>query len=118
MKHLLTTLLLAPLAALHAADEPASRPNIIVIFTDDQTYRGIGYNNPEMDRLIQDAAVEMDIDKRRALLERANELVAADRVRLPIVSVGSAWAMQKSRVTLAPRVDEDTLAMDIKPVAR
>jgi peptide/nickel transport system substrate-binding protein len=28
----------------------------------------------------------------------------------------SAWAMQKSKVTLLnPRVDEDTLAMDIKP---
>jgi peptide/nickel transport system substrate-binding protein len=39
-------------------------------------------------------------------------------VRLPIVSVGSAWAMQKSKVTLSPRVDEDTLAMDIKPVKR
>jgi peptide/nickel transport system substrate-binding protein len=78
----------------------------------------IGYNNPAMDKLIQDAAVEMDLEKRRGLLERANELVAVDRVRLPIVSVGSAWAMQKSKVTLAPRVDEDTLAMDIKPVAR
>jgi peptide/nickel transport system substrate-binding protein len=75
----------------------------------------IGYNNPVMDKLIQDAAVEMDVDKRRALLERANELVAVDRSRLPLVSVGSAWAMQKSKVTLSPRVDEDTLAMDIRP---
>jgi peptide/nickel transport system substrate-binding protein len=29
--------------------------------------------------------------------------------------VGSAWAMQKSKVTIKPRVDEDTLAMNIKP---
>ncbi|MEN9773428.1 MAG: hypothetical protein RL322_498 [Pseudomonadota bacterium] len=78
----------------------------------------IGYKNAEMDKLIQDAAVEMDIEKRRSLLARANDLVAVDRVRLPIVSVGSAWAMQKSKVTLSPRVDEDTLAMDIKPVKR
>ena len=31
---LLTALLLAPLIALHAAETPASKPNIIVIFTD------------------------------------------------------------------------------------
>ena len=38
-----------------------------------------------------------------------------DRPRLPILAVGSAWAMQKAKVTIRPRVDEDTLAMDIKP---
>ena len=57
---LLTALLLAPLAALHAADAPTlegkSKPNFVVILTDDQTYRAIGYNNsvvktPHLDRL-------------------------------------------------------------------
>ena len=38
-----------------------------------------------------------------------------DRPRLPIVSVGSAWAMKKDKVKITPRVDEDTLAMNIKP---
>ena len=75
----------------------------------------LGYKNPEMDKLIQDAAVEMDEAKRRALLEKANELVLKDRQRLPIVAVGSAWAMQKGKVTIKARVDEDTLAMNIKP---
>jgi len=80
------------------------------------TFNIVGYKNPEMDKLLQDAAVEMDEGKRRALLEKAGELVATDRPRLPIVAIGSAWAMQKNKVTLTPRVDEDTLAMDIKPV--
>ncbi len=75
-----------------------------------------GYKNPVMDKLIQDAAVEMDEAKRRSLLEQANELVAVDRPRLPLVAVGSAWAMQKSKVTIKARVDEDTMAMNIKPV--
>ncbi|HEY5632370.1 MAG TPA: ABC transporter substrate-binding protein [Burkholderiaceae bacterium] len=75
----------------------------------------LNYKNPEMDKVLQDAAVEMDDAKRRALLERANALVLQDRQRLPLVSVGSAWAMQKSKVKISPRVDEDTLAMDIKP---
>ena len=75
----------------------------------------LGYKNAEMDKLLQDAAVEMDEGKRRSLLEAANALVLKDRPRLPIVSVGSAWAMQKDKVTIKPRVDEDTLAMNIKP---
>jgi peptide/nickel transport system substrate-binding protein len=75
----------------------------------------LGYKNPAMDKLLQDAAVEMDEAKRRKLLEEANALLDADKQRLPIVAVSSAWAMDKSKVTLAPRVDEDTLAMDIKP---
>jgi peptide/nickel transport system substrate-binding protein len=75
----------------------------------------LGYKNPDMDKAIQDAAIEMDPGKRRALLERANELVLKDRQRLPIVAVGSAWAMAKDKVRITPRVDEDTLAMNIKP---
>ena len=31
-----------------AAPEPPVRPNIIVVFTDDQTFRGIGYENAEV----------------------------------------------------------------------
>lgn len=57
----------------------------------------LNYNNPEMDKLLQDAAVEMDVAKRRKLLESANALVDKDKQRLPIVAVGSAWAMQKAR---------------------
>ena len=75
----------------------------------------LGYKNPEMDKLLQDAANEMDEAKRRKQLEDANALVEKDRQRLPIVAVGSAWAMQKGKVTIKARVDEDTLAMNIKP---
>ena len=76
----------------------------------------LNYKNPVMDKLLQDAAIEMDLGKRRKYLEDANALLEKDRQRLPIVAVGSAWAMQKSKVTIKPRVDEDTLAMNIKPV--
>ena len=76
----------------------------------------LNYKNPVMDKLLQDAAIEMDVGKRRKFLEDANALLEKDRQRLPIVAVGSAWAMQKGKVTIKPRVDEDTLAMNIKPV--
>ena len=75
----------------------------------------IGYKNPVMDKLLQDAAVEMDDNKRRSLLEQANELLVADGSRIPLVSIGSAWAMQKDKVRITPRVDEDTMAMNIRP---
>ena len=54
---LFTALLLTPLAALHAAD---SRPNIVFLFTDDQTIGAMGcYGNkeiitPHMDKLAAD----------------------------------------------------------------
>jgi peptide/nickel transport system substrate-binding protein len=76
----------------------------------------LGYKNPEMDKLLDAAAIEMDVAKRRKYLEDANALLDKDKQRLPIVAVGSAWAMQKGKVTIVPRVDEDTLAMNIKPV--
>jgi peptide/nickel transport system substrate-binding protein len=75
----------------------------------------LGYKNPEMDKLLQDAAVEMDDARRRKLLEDAAVILDRDKQRLPIVAVGSAWAMQKDKVTIKARVDEDTLAMNIKP---
>ena len=76
----------------------------------------LNYKNPVMDKLLQDAAIEMDLGKRRKFLEDANALLEKDRQRLPVVAVGSAWAMQKGKVTIKARVDEDTLAMNIKPV--
>ena len=76
----------------------------------------LGYKNADMDKLLQDAAVELDEGKRRGLLEQSAELMLKDRQRLPIVAVGSAWAMQKDKVKIKPRVDEDTLAMNAKPV--
>lgn len=80
MKHLITTLLLAPLAVLPAADEPASRPNIIVIFTDDQTYRGIGYNNPEVKTPHLDALAASGITFERAYV--ASPICAASRASM------------------------------------
>ncbi len=75
-----------------------------------------GYANPEMDKLLQAAAVEMDDGKRRALLEEANALVAKDRPLIPLAAVSSAWTLRKDRVKMIrTRADEDSLAMDVVP---
>jgi peptide/nickel transport system substrate-binding protein len=79
------------------------------------SFNALGYKNEQVDKLVHDAGIEMDVPKRRAMLEQANALFIKDRARLPLVSIASAWAMQKNKVTIKPRVDEDTLAMDIKP---
>ncbi|WP_417771741.1 ABC transporter substrate-binding protein [Stappia sp.] len=73
-----------------------------------------GYSNPEMDKLIETAASEMDVAKRKKALQDANALVASDRPNLPIASIVTAWGM-KNGLTITPRSDEDTLAMNIRP---
>ncbi|MCW5720954.1 MAG: ABC transporter substrate-binding protein [Devosia sp.] len=74
-----------------------------------------GYSNPTMDKLIEDAAIEMDEAKRLALLEEANMLVATDRPDLPLAINLSAWGAKADKLTYNPRSDEDTLAMDVHP---
>jgi peptide/nickel transport system substrate-binding protein len=74
------------------------------------------YANPEMDKYLQAAAVEMDEVKRRTYLQQAGELVAQERPLIPLVAVSSAWTLRKDKVRMQrTRVDEDTLAMDIVP---
>jgi len=75
---LLALLMLAPLAALRAA-EP-SKPNIIVIFTDDQTYRGVGYNTPEVKTPHLDALAASGITFERAYV--ASPICAASRASM------------------------------------
>ena len=59
MKFVLLALPLAPLAALHAADKPPLKPNILFILTDDQRWNTLGCMGdtniltPHIDRLAQ-----------------------------------------------------------------
>jgi peptide/nickel transport system substrate-binding protein len=76
-----------------------------------------GYANPEVDRLIQAANIELDDRRREQLLQEIGAKVTADRVVIPLAAVGSAWAMRRDRVTLrVGRSDEETYAWDVTPV--
>ena len=57
---ILTALLASPLSSLHAAGKEPERPNIVFIFTDDQSQNAMGcmgnthLKTPNMDRLAAD----------------------------------------------------------------
>ncbi len=80
------------------------------------TFNWSGYSNPEIDRLIQEGGLELDVDKRRAMLGEALAIMAAERSHVPIAVIGSAWAMRADKVSFTPRADEDTIAANMKPV--
>lgn len=66
--------------AMPHADAAESRPNVIVIFTDDQTYRGIGYNNPEVKTPHLDALAASGITFERGYV--ASPICAASRASM------------------------------------
>ncbi len=66
------------LTSFGGAAEP--RPNIIVIFTDDQTYRGIGHNNPEVKTPHLDALAAGGITFERGYV--ASPICAASRASM------------------------------------
>lgn len=59
------------------------------------TARGLGYENPEADKLVLDAARETDTAKRKALYQDLQKLVAEDVPVSPIFNDVSLYAVRK-----------------------
>ena len=78
-------------------------------------FNWMSYSNAEFDKMLEDAGVEMDAEKRRALVGKALAMSAQERPNIPLVTIRSAWAMQKAKVNFKGRADEDTLAMNVTP---
>jgi peptide/nickel transport system substrate-binding protein len=78
-------------------------------------FNRIGYSNPQVDALLQEAATMLDEGRRRALYEEAMALIVADRAYISIVQLQTVWAARAGAVTFDPRFDEDTLAFFIRP---
>jgi peptide/nickel transport system substrate-binding protein len=78
-----------------------------------------GFSNATIDRLIQEANVELDNARREELLRQVGALFTAQRTVIPLAAVGSAWATRRDRATLrVGRSDEETYAWDVAPVTR
>lgn len=79
------------------------------------SFNRLEYRNDEVDRLLEEGAVELDADKRRDLYEQAMAATMADKVYISLVQLQTVWAARAGIVTFAPRFDEDTLAFFIQP---
>ncbi|MCB8819014.1 ABC transporter substrate-binding protein [Microvirga rosea] len=73
------------------------------------------YSNPEVDALLEEGARTMDDTKRRALFEKVTDISMNDRALIPTVQLQTVWAAKKGMMTVPPRVDQETLAYEIKP---
>lgn len=73
------------------------------------------YRNPQVDALIDEAAATVDGARRELLQQRAAALALGDTAIIPLLHLKAAWAMRKG-LTILPRADGFTLAMNIRPV--
>ncbi|WP_405401677.1 ABC transporter substrate-binding protein [Paracoccus sp. Ld10] len=74
------------------------------------------YSNPEMDALLTTAMATIDDAERDQMLQDAQTLVLDDTGIIPLHYEQTVWAM-KSDLTYEPRVDQYTLAAEVKPAA-
>jgi peptide/nickel transport system substrate-binding protein len=76
-----------------------------------------GYSNPEFDKVYREAAVTVDENKRRALLEQATRIALADVPLIPLHFESTLWAFRKG-ISYEGRRDQFTLAMSAKPAGK
>lgn len=71
------------------------------------------YSNPELDAVTEEALASFSVPKRLALSVRATEIAMSDVALIPLYFEMGAWAIRKP-LTMTPRVDQYTLAMNIR----
>lgn len=73
------------------------------------------YSNPEVDRLAQAAAVEIDQEKRQALIAEGTKLVMEDVGIIPVHHLNGIWASQTD-YEVTPRTDLFTRESNVKHI--
>jgi peptide/nickel transport system substrate-binding protein len=84
----------------------------------DKGYGGFNHwhhSNAALDALIIKASSELDPAKRKALLEEATRMTMAETAVIPLVHLNVLWAGRTDMLKFAPRVDEETLAINVSP---
>ena len=72
------------------------------------------YSNPTLDSLVERALTTMDDTARNAMLLDAVRMAAEDVAVIPLYNLVNVWATRRG-LRIVPRLDERTLAMDIRP---
>jgi arylsulfatase A len=104
---LLTALLLAPLAALHAADAPAKKPNILLIYTDDLGYGDVGcygatkIKTPHIDRLAREGMKFTDAHTAASFCSPSRYGLMTGRYPWRLHLTGNDYSLEPGRLTIA-----------------
>jgi arylsulfatase A len=110
MKHILTlaaALLLAPLAALHAADAPKQKPNIIVILADDLGYGDVScygatkIKTPHIDRLAREGMKFTDAHTAASFCSPSRYGLMTGRYPWRLQLKGNDYSLEPGRLTMA-----------------
>ena len=72
-----------------------------------------GYSNPEYDRLLAEASVEANLDKRRGLLEEAERMLLNDHPIIPIYSYVTKHMIKPWVGGYVPNILDHTYTKDL-----
>src|SRR5699024_3941966 len=81
-------------------------------FRSDRAMEAQGYSNPELDKLIDAAESNMDLDERDQQYYEIQEVIAEERPYIYLYAERSNYAVN-DRLTFEPRKDEMLIAEDI-----
>ena len=76
------------------------------------SYNDGRYSNPEVDKLIEASRVEMNSQKRLALLQEINAKVTEDLIGIPLFETSRLYAVRKG-IVWEPRLDGEVVAAEI-----
>ncbi|WP_372619111.1 ABC transporter substrate-binding protein [Falsiroseomonas sp.] len=81
------------------------------------TFNRMRYSNPEVDRITRASLDALEEAERRNLVEQGIRTAMDENAIIPVVNLSAVWAVQAQRMSFTARMDEETLALDMRPAA-
>ena len=94
------------------ADYPDPENFLDVLFHSESSDNNMGYSNPELDRLLEQARTELDQEKRFKIYNRAEEIIVEDAPWIPL------WHGDEGYVLVKPNVQNYYLLPMVVPKLR
>lgn len=85
--------------------------NLFHSSTAEKGYNFIGYNNPEYDKIVEEQRVTVDPEARKALVIKAQEMLAADQPNMMLVHPQQAFAFDKTTFDPGSVVDQSGIGI-------